>query len=64
MTYEQCHYQKRTDGSRTLRALFGKFNHHSSELDEQAWGPIYTGETRDHKSTAVEDSARQQVAYE
>ena len=61
MTYEQCHFHKRTDGSRALRVLFGKFSRDSSELDDQAWGPIYTGETHEHKSMALEDKARQQV---
>jgi len=62
MTYEQCHFNKRTEGSRALRQLFGKFNKHDATLDHMAWGPIYTGDSTNDVKHFAEEKVREQVA--
>ena len=43
MTYEHCHFNKRTPGSRVLRLIMAKFAKHDHNLTANYWGRIYDG---------------------
>jgi hypothetical protein len=45
MTYEQCYYKTKSEGSKTLRAIMDKFNKVIPNCPATTYGPIYTGLT-------------------
>ena len=44
IVYEECHYRKKTTGSRILRVIMSKFTKVNRQWPYDRWGPAFTGE--------------------
>ena len=57
LRYEYANWNKRTEGSRTLRRVMAKFSVHDSAIPASTWGSAYTG-AEDRPLTRDEELVR------